>query len=565
MRTRIRIISSLIFIFACLLCIKLYSLQIVNASNFAARADRQYQQASNEFDRGTIYFSDKDNKLISAATLKTGFILVIKPATLQKEDTVDVVYNKLKEYIPDLNYDEYINHAAKEGDIYEEIKKNVDQDVGTALVKLKISGVSLYATKWRYYPGGNLASQVLGFMAYQGDELAGRYGLERSYESVLTRSGDDVYSNFFADLFSNFNKVKSGGSLEGDIVTSIEPRTEAYVEDTIKKVNEQYSSEQTGAIIMNPQNGEIYAMAMYPSFDPNSFREVTNPKVFKNDLVESVYEMGSIMKPLTYSAGVDLGKINATSTYNDTGSITSNGKTIWNFDKKARGVISLRYALSKSLNMGPVHVLSKIGNEALANYLKSFSLGKKTGIDLPNEATGLISNLDSPRDIEYMTASFGQGIAVSPVAVVKAFSAIANGGKMVTPHLVRDVNYKIGISKAPSIPPPVQVIKQDTARVITDMMVYNVDESLLDGKSKNPHYSLAAKTGTAQIATNGLYEEDRFLHSFVGFLPAYNPKFLIFMYTINPRGVSFASETLAKPFIDMTKFLISYYQLTPDR
>jgi cell division protein FtsI/penicillin-binding protein 2 len=175
--------------------------------------------------------------------------------------------------------------------------------------------------------------------------------------------------------------------------------------------------------------------------------------------------------------------------------------------------------------------------------------------------------LKSPRNIEYITASFGQGIAVSPMEVARAFSAIANGGKLVTPHVVKRVEYRVGGSRdiqgvdSESI----RVIKDTTAKEITDMMVYNVDNSLLDGKAKNPRYSVASKTGTAQIAEKGGYSENRFLHSFIGYLPAYNPRFLVFMYTINPHGVNYASETLAQPFIDLTKFLINYYQLPPDR
>lgn len=540
-------------------------LQIIYTDDFAVRANRQYQKSSGELDRGIIYFSDKDENLISAATLKKGFILSINPAILQKSGKTDFVLEKIQTLIPDINVEDFKTRASKQNDTYEEIRKNIDESVGKQIAALKLPGINLYEQKWRYYPGGSLAAHVLGFMAYKGDDIAGRYGLERSYEQVLSRNGDDVYSNFFAQLFTNFKKVSTGGSLEGDIVTSIEPRTQAYLENAIKDVSTEYSSEQTGAIIMNPQNGEIYAMALYPTFDPNNFKKVTNPALFRNDLVESVYEMGSIIKPLTFSAGFDLNKITATTTYTDKGSVTANNSTIYNFDKKGRGVITLQYALSKSLNTGPAFVLGKIGNKALADYFKSFGTGQKTGIDLPNEGVGLADNLKSPRDIEYITASFGQGIAFTPIEVIRAFSAIANNGMMVTPHVVRTVNYKVGISKAPSIPPPIQVIKPESAQGVAGMMVYNVDESLLDGKAKNPRYSVAAKTGTAQIAKNGKYEEDRFLHSFVGFLPAHNPKFLVFMFTINPRGVSFASETLAKPFIALTKFLINYYQLPPDR
>ena len=568
MRTRIRIIATCVFLFALVLFVKLYSVQIVHGEDFKERADRQYQRPANAFNRGTIYFTDKTGNLISAATLKTGFILAINPKTLQRDGSVDSTYNKLIEIIPHLTYEEYAPKAQKPNDTYEELMKRVEEEDGKKISALKIPGVSLYKDKWRYYPGGQLAAHVLGFMAFKGNELGGRYGLERQYDDNLKRENDDVYVNFFAELFSNLKKGVSG-ELQGDIVTSIEPRTQAYVEDTLKNISRQYSSERSGAIVMDPNTGEIIAMAIHPTFDPNDFKSVGNLEVFRNDMVESVNEMGSIIKPLTMAVGIDLDKVHATTTYNDMGYVTSDKHTIYNFDKKGRGVTTLQYALSKSLNTAFAFVVSKTGNKALADYFTAFGLGSKTNIDLPNEGTGLTENLKSPRNIEYITASFGQGIAVSPIQVARAFSAIANGGTLVTPHVVKRIDYRLGYSKntdeGKGKDSGTRVIKTSTSKEVTDMMVYNVDNSLLEGKAKNPRYSVAAKTGTAQIATKGGYSEDRFLHSFVGYLPAYDPKFVVFMYTINPRGVSYASETLAKPFIEMTKFLINYYQLPPDR
>ena len=569
MKTRIRIIAACVFLFSLMLVVKLYSLQIVHYDDFLERADRQYQRPANAFNRGNIYFSDKDGNLISAATLRTGFILTINPKILQQNNAVESSYTALKTILPDLDRAEYIARASKPNDTYEEIQKKIEESVGQKIAGLKIKGVTALKDKWRYYPGGQLAAHVLGFMGYKGNELAGRYGLERSYDDTLKRANDDVYVNFFAELFSNFKKTVVGDKQEGDIVTSIEPRTQAYVEGMLKSINNQYSSKQTGAIVMDPKTGEIVSMGLYPTFDPNNFQSQTDPTIFRNDLVESVNEMGSIIKPLTMSVGIDLDKVHATSTYNDKGFVTSDGKTVSNFDKKARGVIPLQTALSQSLNTGFAYVVSRTGNKALADYFNSFGLGKKTGVDLPNEGQGLLDNLKSPRNIEYITASFGQGIAMSPIEIIRAFSAIANNGTPVTPHVVKRIDLRLGYSKNmtgdSSENPDLQVIKPSTAKEITDMMVYNVDYSLLQGKAKNPRYSVAAKTGTAQIAENGAYAADRYLHSFIGYLPAYNPRFLVFIYTINPRGVNYASETLAKPFIDLSKFLINYYQLPPDR
>jgi cell division protein FtsI (penicillin-binding protein 3)/stage V sporulation protein D (sporulation-specific penicillin-binding protein) len=276
--------------------------------------------------------------------------------------------------------------------------------------------------------------------------------------------------------------------------------------------------------------------------------------------------MGSIIKPLTMAVGIDLGKVNAATTYDDKGTITLNGKTISNFDGKARGVITLQYALSQSLNTGFAYIAKQVGNDAMSTYFKNFGLGEKTGVDLPNEASGIVSNLDTNRDLELANASFGQGIAMTPVETVRALATIANGGYLVAPHLVKKINHKVGYSKDIKPEKGKQVIKEETAQAVTKMMVYNVDNALLDGKAKNARYSIAAKTGTAQIpAPGGGYYSDRYLHSFVGFLPANDPKFIVFMYAVYPKGVQYASETLAQPFMDMTKYLINYYQIAPDR
>jgi cell division protein FtsI/penicillin-binding protein 2 len=177
----------------------------------------------------------------------------------------------------------------------------------------------------------------------------------------------------------------------------------------------------------------------------------------------------------------------------------------------------------------------------------------------------LVSSLNSPRDIEHITASFGQGIALTPISTVRALSSIANGGVLVKPHLVKQINYKIGISKEVAFEQGPRVIKRETAEEVSRMMVYSVDKVLGNGQYKIPGYSIAAKTGTAQLVENGKYSETDFLHSFIGYFPAYNPKFFIFLYTLKPRGVQFGSETLTVPFMNITKFLINYYEIPPDR
>jgi len=563
---RIRLFSFFIILFSLLLISRLYYLQIINGDKLAERADRQYvRPVNNIFDRGTIFFTSKDGTEVSAATVKEGFLIAVNPqkVTMSAEE----VCSKLKPIVETINCADVVEKLAKKTDPYEELARQVDADKAKAIEDLAIEGLTLYKDRWRIYPGGNLASHVIGFLGYKGNDFGGRYGLEHQYEALLDREDGSVYVNFFAEIFSNINNtIIKGESLKGDIITTIEPTTQDYLEKSLEKVQKEWYAESVGGIIINPRNGEIYAMALTPSFDPNNFRIEQEVKVFSNDVVENVREMGSIIKPLTMAAAIDLGIADAKTTYDDKGSITMNNYTMYNFDRKGRGVVTMQQALGESLNTGFIHLSQKMGHDNMRKYFTDFGLGERTGIDLPNEAKGIIGNLNSPRDLEYATASFGQGVAITPLETVRALSSLANGGTLITPHIVKEIKYKIGIPNKIDFPVGKQVIKPATSYAITDMLVENFDTYFQDGKAKNPHYKIAVKTGTAQIAApDGGYYTDRNLHSFFGYLPASDPQFLVFLYTIAPQGVEFASQSLGPPFVDLAKFLINYYEIPPDR
>ena len=227
----------------------------------------------------------------------------------------------------------------------------------------------------------------------------------------------------------------------------------------------------------------------------------------------------------------------------------------------------MQETLNQSLNTGMAHIVQKMGKEKFRNYFLNYKLGSETGIDLPNEAFGLVDNLNSPRDVEYATASFGQGIAMTPIAAARALAVLGNGGYLVTPHLVSRIDYDDGTSREMLYPKGDQVITKETSEEISRMLTAVVDDALAHGKYKMPHHTIGAKTGTAQIADpeNGGYYEDKYLHSFFGYFPAYDPQFLIFLYTVEPKEVRYASETLTDPFMELAKFLINYYNIPPDR
>ncbi|HYF10639.1 MAG TPA: penicillin-binding protein 2 [Candidatus Paceibacterota bacterium] len=563
---RIRLFSGLMFLVGLVLIGKLYAIQIVYGDIFRERGEAQYTGTSGAtFNRGSIYFSDKGGNLVGAATLKSGYIISINPKLITEEEEV---YEALSAITP-IDRQNFFLRASQKSGSYREIAKHVPLEKGEDLSKLDIPGVGLRKERWRFYPGNTLASQVLGFVGYKGDVLAGRYGLERYYGEVLSRDERGAYANFFVQIFSNIKDSLVAQKLEaeGDIVLTIEPSVQSFLEERLKEVAAARATDLVGGIIIDPETGQIFAMAGYPDFDPNSYQEVKNPQVFVNPMVEGVYEMGSIIKPLTVAAGLDAGVITRNTTYNDVGTITLNGSKISNYDGKARGVVPVQEILNQSLNIGVAHIVSRLGNKRFADYMRNFGLGEKTGIDLPNEVAGIITNLNSPRDLEYANASFGQGIAMTPIETVRALSALGNGGHLITPHVVKRIDYRLGVSKDMTYPPGRQVIKEETSTEISRMLVEVVDEALLNGKAKLPHYSVGAKTGTAQIAReNGRgYYEDRYLHSFFAYFPAYQPRFLIFFYAVNPHGVRYASETWTDSFSKTVKFLINYYEVPPDR
>jgi cell division protein FtsI/penicillin-binding protein 2 len=343
---------------------------------------------------------------------------------------------------------------------------------------------------------------------------------------------------------------------------------EQQLEKTLDGVMKTYTPRLAGGIIMDPHTGEIVGMAARPDFDPNTYGTVTNPSVFQNPLVEGRYELGSIMKALTMAAGIDSGAVSTKTTYNDTGCIHPSGKTVCNYDLKARGVIPMQEILNQSLNVGASFVADTMGYPTFTRYMRAYGFDTKTGIDVPNEVSGDLSPLDEGHGppVNYDTASFGQGVSVSPIEMIRALSALGNGGVLPSPHVVKAIQLTSGITRSVPVADGVRVLSTSTAQTVTDMLSTVFDKALLNGALKMEHYSIAAKTGTAQIAIPGQgYYTDRYLHSFFGYFPAQDPKFIVFLFAVEPHGVEYASASLAHPFDDLAKFLINYYDIPPDR
>lgn len=565
-RSRIRLVLVCIACAALIIVIRLYFVQIIYGEEYAQKADRQFASSgSGLFDRGSIYFTRKDGTLISAATLATGFLVAINPQRLGNPEAAYAAISAVASST--LTYKAFFAAAAKKTQVYIEVAHRLSDENGKALASRSIPGVQVLRERWRYYPGLSLAAHSIGTVSYgSGDTLIGQTGLEATYDGPLSRSGDALYKNFFAELFSNVGNllVSAKDAREGEIITTIEPGVQTRLENDIEKVNKRYSSNESGGIIMDPRTGAIIAFAKYPTYDANNRQNVSS-SLLGNPLVEHVHEFGSIMKPITMAAGLDAGVITPKTTYTDTGCITVNTARICNWDMKARGVIPMQQIIVQSLNIGASWVASQLGQEKFRDYFTAL-FGQKTNIDLPNEGRALLGNLSKSQQIGYDTAAFGQGIAVTPIQMIRALGAIANGGVMIQPHLVSAVRLNSGIERKLDWSQTTPVFGATAARETTEMMTAVVDEKLEGGKAKIPTMSVAAKTGTAQLTDGqGGYYSDRFFHSFVGFFPSYNPRFIILLYTNDPRNVTFASDTLGATFLDLVHFLIDYYAVPPDR
>lgn len=436
-----------------------------------------------------------------------------------------------------------------------------------------IKGIYFEPNLERYFPQGEIASHIVGFYGYDkdGNKRVGQYGTEGYYQKEL--AGRDGFREGIVDgkgeeIFSSFNKTEY--PVDGDdFILTLDQNIQIFIEKKVKEIFEKYTPKNATIIVAQPRTGEILAAASLPNFNPNKYQETENMQVFQDPLVSLPFEPGSVFKPITMAAAMEEGVVFPQTTYVDTGEVKIGGYTIRNSDLKAHGTQTMTQVLELSLNTGAVFAQQKLGGEKFTEYVKKFGFGKITNTDLANEKPGNINNILNPRSneklIEYANASFGQGIAVTSVQIIQAFSAIANQGRMVEPHIVKKIIHPDKTVEEIKPEEISQVISPETASKLTAMMVSTVKNGY-SKKAGVEGYLIAGKTGTAQIPDieRGGYFSDKTIHSFINFAPAFDPQFMVFLKMDEPHGPKFSSESLTPTAKEINQFLFSYFGIPPE-
>jgi cell division protein FtsI/penicillin-binding protein 2 len=367
------------------------------------------------------------------------------------------------------------------------------------------------------------------------------------------------------------NDIRVGSGVDSpahrgaDLHLSINSVVQGLVEDELEKAVKRHHADGGTIIVMNPRTGFILGMASLPSFDPNHYGQVKDPSVFVNPAIYDLYEPGSTFKIVTMAAGLDTHVITPESTLDDTGQFTIAGVTLHNWNMSGFGLENMTQVLQHSANVGAAWVSQRLGAALFYKYVKAFGLGRPTGIDLEPESPGI---LPLPGDktwtiVNQYTNAFGQGLAVTPMQLVRAVSAVANGGVMMKPQVVKRIIYDGRIIDRPSVSQG-RVISAQTAHTLTDMLVHSAigGEASL-GLVKG--YNVAAKTGTANVAgPNGQYIPGDTIASIVGYAPAFHPQFAILVKIDHPRDTPWGSTAAAPVLKDLLQELFMYYRVPPN-
>lgn len=584
---RLTALKAFVLVLACLIGLRLFNLQVLSYTEYKALADGTHIFFEKLYPkRGNIYLRERGNessdqpyllsvageRLFPAVTDRQYQMITANPRIISDPEGMA---NSLAPILQ-LDPAELKTKLSKSEVPYVILKKKITDEQVEQIKAFDYVGLYFNKETYRFYPEKDLGGHLFGYVS-NVDKTKGRYGLEGYYNDIL--KGREGSLEFETDVLGALIPIGEKHVTEAVDGSSLVLTIDRVVQTTtctkLKAWVAQHHADGGSVVIMNPQTGAIIAMCSTPDFDPSEYGKVPlsslpNPAIF------TPYEPGSIFKPLTVSIGIDLGKITPDTTYNDTGELVFGPYTIRNSDRKANGIQTMTDVLDKSLNTGTAFIAKLVGVDDFKKYLKMYGFGAPTGIELDTEVGGTISSLDEQAEIYLATASFGQGITMTPLQLTSAFSTIANGGVMMQPYIV-DAIIKEDGTKVKTQPKEAcrvklkngecsgRVVSSRTAALTSGMMVTVVEKG--HGKKAGvQHYYVAGKTGTAEVArSDGKgYQSGATIGSFVGFAPVSDPRFTMLVKIDRPRDVTWAESSAAPLFGDLAKFLLTYYEVPYD-
>ncbi len=552
---RINFLIYILIIIVAGLFFRLFQKQILEHANYLAQAKDQYIiKKELQQERGKIYASD----MFPLATNKQFWQVLAIPKNIKNPDQV------AEQLAPilNLNKNDIFSQINNNKSYIPPLKQGLSEEEGDKIAALKITGVAVIPQSRRFYPEGELGSHILGFVNNLSE---GQYGIEGYFDEILRGFQGEISAE--KDIRGRFFNI--GEKIEpqngADLILTIDHNIQYQAEIVLQKAIKEYKADSGSIIVLEPKTGAIWAMAGFPAFNPNLFNQVSEESqdVFNNPVITAAWEPGSVFKPLIMAAAINENKVTPETEGEFGNFVVVDSYEIHTSTDEAYGKETMTQVLENSDNVAMVWVSEQLGKELEYQYLKDFGFGRKTGVELDTEATGEVLEVKKWSNTQRATIAFGQGIAVTPIQLITASAAIANGGKLMKPYLVskiEDASGKVDVRAPQEIK---RVLNEETAKKLREMMV-SVVEHGHGKKAAVPGYKVAGKTGTAQIpAPGGGYYKDRHIGSFIGFAPADDPKFIMLVRLDQPKNVQWAESSAAPTFGEMAKWLLEYLRVPP--
>ncbi len=553
--TRIRFFFLLILCLLIVIIVRVFYIQVFQYDKLSTLAESLWsRQLPIGADRGEIY--DRNGKVLATNLTTTSLVLIPSQITKKEE-----VARKISEIL-NSDYDAMLEHVSKKTSI-ERVHpegRQLSYEVASQINDLGYDGVYLVKESKRYYPYGNVLSHVLG---YVGIDNQGLSGLELTYDKYLT--GEDGSIKYFSDGKGNRLELAEVYEEPQDginIKLTIDLDLQLAVERELDNVMTKYTPEHALILAMQPQTGEILAMASRPNFDPNHYQEYDTETINRNLPIWMTYEPGSTFKISTLAASLEEKTINLfEDTFFDSGSISVDGATIHCWKSGGHGAQTYLNVVENSCNPGFVSLGQKLGAQTLMKYINDFGFGSKTGIDLNGESNGILFQPNKMGPVELATTSFGQGISVTPIQQVTAVSAVVNGGSLYTPYLVKEMlepeTNSVILTQEPVLKR--KVISEESSKLAR----YALESVVANGSGRNAYienYRVGGKTGTAQKVENGHYMVGNYILSFMGFMPADDPQIVVYVAIDHPIGaIQYGGQTAAPVAKEILQAAISIF------